>query len=54
MGGLTILALVLAIAVILVPVVFVWYLNFGGLRAAQRARKVGFAREKEAKEVAKG
>lgn len=52
MGGLTILAVVLAVAVILVPVVFVWYLNIGGLRVALRARKL--AREKEAKEAVQG
>lgn len=44
MGALTILALVLAIAVILVPVTLVWWMNLGGLRVARRARKVKLAR----------
>ena len=43
-----ILALVLVIPIVLVPVVFVWYLNIGGAYAAikeARARRV--IREKE-------
>ena len=43
MNALTILALVLAIPVILIPVVFVWYINVGGVFAAVRE-----AREKRA------
>ena len=35
-----ILAMVIAVPLILLPVVFVWYLNFGGaLMAARKARR---------------
>lgn len=43
MNALTILALVLAIPVLLIPVAFVWYINIGGILAAMRE-----AREKRA------
>lgn len=43
MSALTILALVLAIPVLLIPVAFVWYINAGGIAAAVRQ-----AREKKA------
>lgn len=43
MNALTILALVLAIPVVLVPVAFVWYINAGGVVAALKE-----AREKRA------
>jgi len=49
-----IVALVIAIPVILLPVVFVWFLNIGGIYSAikeARARRV--ARRKEASIVAK-
>ncbi len=45
MDGITVVALVLAIGVILVPVLLVWYLNIGGMRAAIRARKAKPARK---------
>lgn len=42
-----VVALVLAIPIILFPVAFAWYLNFGGIYAAIReARKRRAAREK--------
>jgi len=43
MNALTILALVLAIPVLLIPVAFVWYINIGGIATAIRE-----AREKRA------
>ena len=49
-----IVALVVAIPIILFPVAFVWYLNFGGIYSAikeARARRV--AREKGVKENVK-
>jgi len=49
MEGLTILALVLAIPVILFPAAFVWYLNIGGLVHA--AREARAARQKQAAAV---
>ena len=42
MSALTILALVLAIPVILIPIAFVWYINAGGIALAVRQ-----AREKK-------
>lgn len=45
MGVLTIVAIVLAVAFILVPVVFVWYLNFSGMRVARRVRKATLVRQ---------
>ena len=54
MEALTIVALVVAISIILLPVAFVWYLNVGGIVAAvKEARKhKAAAREKdEAKAV---
>jgi hypothetical protein len=45
-----IVALVLAVPLILLPVVFVWYLNIGGIYSAiQRARSKTAAREREAR-----
>jgi hypothetical protein len=47
-----VVALVIAIPIILFPVVFVWYLNMGGIYAAikdARARRV--ARKKRASEL---
>lgn len=41
-----IVALVVAIPVILFPVVFVWYLNIGGI--IRMVREAGAAREKKA------
>lgn len=49
MNALTILALVLAVPVVLVPVAFVWYINAGGIAAAlkeARERKARKATEK--------
>jgi len=47
-----IVALVVAIPVILVPVAFLWYLNFGGLyTAVQEARKRKAARREETEVV---
>lgn len=43
-----IVALIIAIPIILIPVVFVWFLNFGGIYAAlkeARARKAAQAEE---------
>lgn len=39
MEELVIVALVLAIALILVPVAFVWHLNIGGMMAARKAKE---------------
>ena len=48
-----VVALVVAIPIILVPVVFVWYLNIGGIRAAVReARAARVARKNGAREAA--
>lgn len=45
-----VIALILAIPVILFPVVFIWYLNIGGLQAAlKRARAWLAERFEEAK-----
>ena len=49
-----VVALVIAIPIILFPLVFVWYLNIGGIYAAikeARARRV--TRKKEARELVK-
>ena len=47
-----IVALVLGVPVILFPVVFVWYLNIGGIYSAiKEARSKKAAREKGAPEV---
>lgn len=46
MEGVTVLALVVAIPVILFPAAFVWYLDIGGLVHAVREARV--AREKKA------
>jgi len=52
MEGLVILALALVIPVILIPAVFVWYLNMGGLWAAWKESKARQARrEKARKEI---
>lgn len=51
MEGLTILALVVIIPVILFPAAFVWYLDIGGLVHAAREAKA--ARQKQVTEVAK-
>ena len=49
-----ILALVIAVPIILFPVMFVWYLNVGGIYAAiKEARERRTAREKEIRELAK-
>lgn len=45
-----IVALVLAIPILLIPVVFVWYLNVGGIYAAIKERRA--VREKEKKVAA--
>ena len=50
-----ILALVIAIPVILIPAVFVWYLNVGGILHAvkeSRARKVAARRAAQEKVIA--
>ena len=48
-----IVALVLVIPIILIPVVFVWYLNIGGIYAAiKEARERRAVHEKKAKVVA--
>lgn len=44
-----IVALVLAIPILLIPVVFVWYLNVGGIYAAIKERRA--VREKGVKGV---
>ena len=46
MEGMTILALVLAIPVVLFPVAFVWYLNIGGI--VQAVKEARAARAKKA------
>jgi hypothetical protein len=46
-----VVALVIAIPVILVPAVLVWYLNVGGIFAAIKETRA--AREKKTREVAK-
>lgn len=51
MDGFAILALVLAIPVILVPVVLIWHMNIGGLRAAQKVRRLA---QKQVKESVRG
>jgi len=51
MEGLTILALVAVIPVILFPAAFVWYLTIGGL--VQQAREAKAVRAREAAEVAR-
>jgi len=49
-----VVALVIAIPIILFPVVFVWYLNIGGIFAAiKEARAKRAAQKKEAKGLAK-
>ena len=49
-----IVALVIAIPIILFPVVFVWYLNIGGIFAAiKEARARRAAQKKEANGLAK-
>jgi len=51
-----IVALVIAIPIILVPVVFVWFLNIGGIYASvkeARARRVAHKKGKEVAEEAK-
>ena len=48
-----ILALVIVIPVILIPVLFVWYLNIGGIYAAiKEARERRLTDEKEEREMA--
>ena len=48
-----IVALVLAIPVILFPVAFLWYMNFGGVyQAIRQAWKGRAARRKKAKAIA--
>jgi uncharacterized protein (UPF0333 family) len=47
MGWQIIVALALIIPIILVPVLFVWYLNIGGIYTAIKARQA--AREKRRK-----
>jgi len=42
-----IVALVLAIPILLIPVVFVWYLNVGGIYAAIKERRAVREREKK-------
>ena len=47
-----IVALVIAVPIILLPVVFIWYLNFGGIFTAikeSRARRVTIRKDIEAK-----
>ena len=39
MGWLTLVAVVLAITVIIIPIVFLWYLNIGGIIAIMDKRK---------------
>ena len=49
-----IVALVVAIPVILFPVVFIWFLNIGGIYAAiKEARATREARKREARELVK-
>jgi len=48
-----IVALIVAIPIVLIPVVFVWYLNIGGIYAAIKdAREKRAARENEVKGTA--
>ena len=47
-----IIALVVAIPVVLFPVAFVWYLNFGGIVHAVREAKAARAKEAAAKTTA--
>ena len=47
-----IIALVVAIPVVLFPVAFVWYLNFGGIVHAVREAKAAKAKEAAAKTTA--
>ncbi len=46
-----VVALVIAIPIILVPVVFAWYLNIGGLFKAVQRRKAKIAHGKEAQAI---
>ena len=49
-----IVALIIAIPIILLPVVFVWFLNIGGIYAAiKEARARRIVHEKGAKELVK-
>ena len=48
------LVLILTVPIILIPVAFIWYINFGGIYAAvKKARKARAVREKELSGVAK-
>ena len=47
-----IVALVIAIPIILIPVVFVWYLNIGGILSAVRAARARRATQKKGVKVA--
>jgi len=51
MNALTILALVLAIPVLLIPVAFVWYINIGGIVAAIREVRIKRAVRKTTEKV---
>jgi hypothetical protein len=42
-----IVALVIMVPIVLLPVAFVWYLNFGGIRAAVRSARRGKVADKE-------
>ena len=47
-----IVALVIAIPIILIPVVFVWYLNMGGIFSAVREARARRATQKKGVKVA--
>jgi len=50
-----VLALVLAVPVILIPVVLIWYMNMGGIYLAiKEAREKRAARAKGSREVTRG
>lgn len=47
MNTLTIIALVLAVPIMLIPAVLVWYINLGGILEAMREAKAHKATNKE-------
>ena len=51
MGWQVIVAMVVMIPVILLPVAFIWYLNFGGIYTAIREARAARAARKQSKRV---
>ena len=50
MGWQVIVALVIAVPVLLIPVVLVWYINFGGIYVAIKEARARKAAKRETKE----